>query len=370
MLLHAETTRGLSQPAFLQLYSEERKPLSGPKALLQSINSQSILIQWEEPILEHQRGFITHYTLYIRSHGTGTYKAMFQVKASSPREKLLTSPDTGFDLCVSAWNTAGEGPKGPHVSFQLQKSDGVFVGIWVVAAVPLVLGVMCLKCARTRIRAACLTVGPAWLFEKFPKVGNSNAIKLLKDETYASDLLWMSVCSDSDPPISPVEDIPEPIPQSFLFPTVQKKDPELQTTRQEIVDPYKPQWADSSQLSSTLLPETPEEEPEEDTIEERPLWACLPPPPSGKDIGLGDVTLGGLKGFGITGNFLFPPSLVLEDTEWSTDVSGDMGELGGFSLATLTEGQTVLPNDLLNTQSLHINPYSPQGCWLKVAHNS
>lgn len=180
----------------------------------------------------------------------------------------------------------------------------------------------------------------------------------------------MSVCSDSDPPISPVEDIPEPIPQSFLLPTVQKKDPELRTTRQEIVDPYKPQWADSSQLSSTLLPETPEVEPEEDTVEERPLWACLPPPPSGKDIGLADVTLGGLKGFGITGNFLFPPSLVLQDTEWSTNVSSGLGELDGFSLATLTEGQTVLPNDLLNTQSLQTNPYSPQGCWLKVAHNS
>lgn len=176
--------------------------------------------------------------------------------------------------------------------------------------------------------------------------------------------------SDSDPPISPVEDIPEPIPQSFLFPSVQTKDPELHTTRPEIVDPYKPQWADSCQISSTLLPETPEVEPEEYTVEERPLWACLPPPPSGKDIGLADVTLGGLKGLGISGNFLFPPSLVLEDTEWSTAVRNGMGEQGGFSLTMLTRGQTVLPNDLLSSQSPQINPYSPQECWLKVAHNS
>lgn len=179
----------------------------------------------------------------------------------------------------------------------------------------------------------------------------------------------MSVCSDSEPPISPVEDIAEPIPQSFLFPSVQKKDPDFRTTKLEIVDPYKPQWADSCQASGTLLPESPEVEPEEDTMEVRPLWACLPPPPSGKDIGLADVTLGGLKGLGVTGDFLFPPSLVLEDTE-CTDVSGGMGEVGAFSLAMLTEGQTVLPSDLLSTQSLRINPYSPQGCWLKVAHNT
>lgn len=182
----------------------------------------------------------------------------------------------------------------------------------------------------------------------------------------------MSVCSDSDPPISPVEDIAEPIPQSFSFPSVRRNDPELRSTRPEIMDPYKPQWADSCQASGTLLPEGPEVEPEEeDRMEERPLWACLPPPPpSGKDIGLADVTLGGLKGLGVRGDFLFPPPLVLEDDEWHTEVSGGMGEGCGFSLAALTEGQTVLLNDFLGTQSLHINPYSPQGCWLKVAQNS
>ncbi|XP_041913604.1 interleukin-23 receptor [Alosa sapidissima] len=374
VLLQAETTRGLSKPAFLQVYSAERKPLSGPKAFIHSTGSKHIQVIWEEPTLEDQRGFITHYTIYIRKHGTGYFKPMFQVNASSPREQSLDTLDTGFELCISAWNAAGEGLKGVPISYQRLKSDGMFVGIWVVAAVSLVLvaNLICLKCARTRIRAACVTVGPAWLFETFPKVGNSNAIKLLKDERCGSDSLWMSVCSDSDPPISPVEDIAEPIAQTFLFPSVHDKEKakEVRVARPEIVDPYKPQWADSCQVSSTHLSETPEVAPEEDTEEECPLWACLPQPSYGKDIGLGDVTLGGFKGIGVTGNLLCPPLLDPKQTEWHTNMSAGMRDMSGFSLALLTEEQTVLPNDLLTTRSPQINPYSPQGCWLKVAHNT
>ncbi|XP_062411999.1 interleukin-23 receptor isoform X2 [Sardina pilchardus] len=371
MLLQAETTRGLSKPAFLQVYSKEITPGPGPKPFIHNIGSKHIQVRWEEPKLEDQRGFITHYTVYIRKHGTGNWKPMSQVNASSPRELSLEILDPGFDICISAWNAAGEGEAGEHISYKRLKSD---VKIWVVTVVSLVLVayLICLKCVRTRIRAVCLTLGPAWLSETFPKVGNSNAIKLLKDERCGSDSLWMSACSDSDPPISPVEDIAEPIAQAFLFPSArdEEKAKVVRVARPEIVDPYKPQWADSCEVSSTLLSDTPEEAPEEDTEDECPLWACLPQPSSGKDIGLGDVTLGGFKGIGVTGDFLCPPLLVPKQTEWHTNMNAGMGDMGGFSLALLTEGQTVLPHDLLTTGSLQTSPYSPQGCWLKVAHNT
>ncbi|KAL2089749.1 hypothetical protein ACEWY4_014437 [Coilia grayii] len=115
--LHAETSRGLSKPAFVQVYSQERKPLSGPKAFIHSSDSKHILLQWGELTPEEQRGFITHYTIYIRKHGTGNFKRMLQVDGSSPREQRLKTLDTDFDLSVSAWNTAGEGPRGDHVTY-------------------------------------------------------------------------------------------------------------------------------------------------------------------------------------------------------------------------------------------------------------
>lgn len=188
----------------------------------------------------------------------------------------------------------------------------------------------------------------------------------------------MSVCSDSDPPLSPMEDIPEPAAPMFLFTSIHAKEkgPDVRVAKPEIVDPYKPQWEDSCEVSATLLPGTPEMEPEEGTDEERPIWECLPQPSCGTDIGLGDVTLGGFERLGVTGDLLS----LLEDkqrgAEWHMNENGGMGEVDGFSLALLTEGQTVLPNKLLSSlkgemlESLQINPYSPQGCWFNVAQNT
>ncbi|XP_063056251.1 interleukin-23 receptor [Engraulis encrasicolus] len=394
LLLHAETTRGLSKPAFAHAYSLEIKPQSGPKAFIETSDSKHITVQWEELKTEHQRGFITHYTIYIRKHGMANFKRQFEVDASSPRRQQLEPMDTGFDVSVAAWNSAGEGPRGDHVTYLQPRSlsDDVFVVMWVVAAVPLVLiaNLICLKCARKRMKAVCSTLGPAWLFEKFPKVGNSNAVKLLQDERCGSTSFWMSVCSDSDPPISPVEDISEPIAtQTFSFPPSIKENaetclpPEVRIAKADIVDPYKPQWADSCVEDSTLLPE--EVQPEETTLEEeeveeeeeRSLW--LQRPSSGKDIGLQDVTVGGFKGLGVSGDLLCPLSLVLGQTEWSIGEQGGGGgmrDMDGFSLALLTDRQTELTNGLLSSlkgdiqDSSPVNPYSPQGCWIKVAHNS
>ncbi|KAL2089751.1 hypothetical protein ACEWY4_014439 [Coilia grayii] len=254
--------------------------------------------------------------------------------------------------------------------------------MWVLAAVPLVLfaNLVCLKCARRRMRAVCSTVGPAWLFEKFPKVGNSNAIKLLQDEGHGSTSYWMSVCSDTDPPISPVEDIPEPVAQTFSFPSVgghTEIPEEVRVAKPEIVDPYKPQWADSCVGDSNLLPEDADEDPEEDAEEEEcSPWLSQSSP--GRDIGLEEVTFGGVKGLGVSGDLLCPLSLVLRQTEWSIGEQerGGTRDMDGLSLAVLTDRQTKMPNGLLSSlkgdmlESLQANPYSPQGCWLKVAQNT
>ncbi|KAI5614593.1 interleukin 23 receptor [Silurus asotus] len=122
-------------------------------------------------------------------------------------------------------------------------SDAFAVGLCLVTAVPIIIlvNLIYLKCTRQRIRKACVSMGPSWLFQNLPKLGNSNAIKLLKDESCGSDLYWQPV--DSDPPLSPVEDCSPPMERKVLYPIVHK---EVTTEERVIVQdwtvsPYKPQ---------------------------------------------------------------------------------------------------------------------------------
>ncbi|KAF5897037.1 leptin receptor-like isoform X1, partial [Clarias magur] len=78
----------------------------------------------------------------------------------------------------------------PHVDPQIlpvpshaeKMKNGLVVGICLIIAVPLIIivNLMYLKCTRQRLRKVCVSVGPSWLFQNLPTLGNSNAIKLLK----------------------------------------------------------------------------------------------------------------------------------------------------------------------------------------------
>ncbi|KAJ8392586.1 hypothetical protein AAFF_G00074640 [Aldrovandia affinis] len=206
--LYAVSSAGASHPAFCQAYSREEKPLSGPKVSLLNVEATRMLIQWEELGLDQRRGFITNYTIYMRKHNTGQQLIL---AGAMSRHMWLNGLDATFNLHVSASNSAGEGPLGEGVLCQLQGStkDGSNIGPSLVIAVPLVIlaNLMCWDCVRRRIKRTCTTVGPQWLFEKFPRVENSTATKLLQHkERSDSDSSWRSMYDD--PPISPVEIVP------------------------------------------------------------------------------------------------------------------------------------------------------------------
>ena len=45
------------------------EPLAGPRARVVSHQAGEVVMTWEELALEEQRGFITHYSIYVRAQG-------------------------------------------------------------------------------------------------------------------------------------------------------------------------------------------------------------------------------------------------------------------------------------------------------------
>ncbi|KAF4112281.1 hypothetical protein G5714_007076 [Onychostoma macrolepis] len=178
------------------------------------------------------------------------------------------------DILVSAWNSAGEGPKGKHVTCcchselsYITGSDtttgGMIAGICLAAAVPMVIlaNLMYLKCVRQRMMKMCMSIGVSWIFENLPKFDNSNAIKLLKDDSHGP---WEALPGDNDPPLTPIEEVSLSLERQDSYPTVLHVT-ETPTTDLFCIDsPYKPQLLTASQRNEDFSETTDEELKEED----------------------------------------------------------------------------------------------------------
>ncbi|XP_062854233.1 interleukin-23 receptor [Trichomycterus rosablanca] len=141
--------------------------------------------------------------------------------------------------------------------------SGTILVICIIAAVPIIIlvNLLYLKCVRQRLRKACVSVGPSWLFVTLPKLGNSNAIKLLKGE-YGSDLCWQSV--DCDPPLSPVEVCTPLVERRNSYPTVHEEViiEKRKVAQDWTVCPYKPQISITSQKTEAASEAVEEDEDE------------------------------------------------------------------------------------------------------------
>ncbi|MCI4375623.1 hypothetical protein PGIGA_G00111830 [Pangasianodon gigas] len=228
--------------------------------------------------------------------------------------------------------------------------DGLVAGICFITAVPIIIivNLMYFKCTRQRIRKAFVSMGPSWLFQNLPKLGNSNAIKLLKDERCGSDLCWQPV--DSDPPLSPVEDYSPPVERKESYPIVHK---EVATEERTVVQdwtvcPYKPQIT----ISQGAEVECEVVEKEED----EPPWVVFSSPvfntfdrhffpsqgihaplPSCLTVDGRPVSMDLVDGFPF-----FTPS-ALDGNMWT---DGRFAETGNGD-QNQHQSQTVLPNDLV-----------------------
>ncbi|XP_071392685.1 interleukin-23 receptor isoform X3 [Centroberyx affinis] len=205
--LYAVTTRGVSDPSSGLVYSKEQKPVSGPNVSVLVYEAKRILIQWEELAVDQQRGFITNYTIYLQNSLMVICLSPVTVSGSGPRQMWLDCPEGSLAVWLSASTSAGEGPPGNLISSQpVDPADpayGLLVGFVVTATlfIAIIANLMCWSCVRKRLKQKCISLGPAWLAEKLPKLRNSNAIKLLQDSAFEI----FSSCSYSDPPLSPIE---------------------------------------------------------------------------------------------------------------------------------------------------------------------
>ncbi|XP_054645107.1 interleukin-12 receptor subunit beta-2-like isoform X2 [Dunckerocampus dactyliophorus] len=237
--LYAVTCRGVSAPSSILVYSQELEPVSGPLMSVLVHKTGRIQIQWDDPAVEQQRGFITSYTVYLQTLDFHSTEISVTLSASGPRETWLDCPEGSLVLQMSASTSAGEGQRGNLISSQpVDPAVGLAVLVFTVVVFGAVLvQLVCWRCVRRRIKEKCAS----WLVPSLPKAGNSRAIKLLQLDVSEPSFSY----SDSDPPLSPLSCISE----EDMYPYVHKDQPVAQTSWLEAVamatraDGYKPQLA-------------------------------------------------------------------------------------------------------------------------------
>ncbi|KAK5907369.1 hypothetical protein CesoFtcFv8_005228 [Champsocephalus esox] len=217
--LYAVTSRGVSAPSSRLVYSKEQKPVSGPNLSVLVHESRRVHIQWDELPVDQQRGFITHYTVYLQTLYSSNTKLSVTVSGSGPRILWLDCPEGALAVQLSASTSAGEGQPGNRIFSQPESpAAGLVIGIVFVIAffLAIVANLMCWSCVRKRIKQKCISWGPAWLDENLPKLGNSNAIRLLKE--FGSEPSFSS--TQDDPPLSAISFISHE-ERDDVYPTIQ-----------------------------------------------------------------------------------------------------------------------------------------------------
>ncbi|XP_070817484.1 interleukin-23 receptor [Chaetodon trifascialis] len=201
--LYAVTTRGVSAPSSGLVYSKEQKPVSAPNMLVLLHEARQIWIQWDELPVKQQRGFITNYTIYLQTLSGSKPELNVTVSGSEPRQKWLACPEGALALQLTASTSAGEGPRGVRVSSwpETPAVGLVFVIVFIITLfIAIIANLLCWSCVRERIKQKCVSWGPAWFDQNFPKPGNSIAIQLLKQDKSEQPLS----STYSDPPLSPI----------------------------------------------------------------------------------------------------------------------------------------------------------------------
>ncbi|KAI3368933.1 hypothetical protein L3Q82_025904, partial [Scortum barcoo] len=223
--LYAVTTRGVRAPSSGLVYSKEQKPASAPKMSVLIHVVRRILIQWDELPVEQQRGFITNYTIYLQTLDTSNTELKVMVPGSGPRQRWLNCPEGALALQLSASTSAGEGRRGHRITSQpAVPAVGLVIVLVFIATffIAIIANLLCWSCVRKRIKQKCVSWGPAWFHENLPKLGNSNAIKLLEQDGSEVSLSP----TYSDPPLSPINLISED-ERDDVYPTIQIDTPQV-----------------------------------------------------------------------------------------------------------------------------------------------
>uniref|UniRef100_A0A8C1G0G4 Interleukin 23 receptor n=1 Tax=Cyprinus carpio TaxID=7962 RepID=A0A8C1G0G4_CYPCA len=372
------------------------EPLAGPDVSITKTGKKLILIQWDELKQDKQRGFITNYTIYFQRHRD---KGLLQnreniletlfvsscflaetVPNAFPRRLSweLQGRQECVDILVSAWNSAGEGPKGKPATCCCHsklsdktgsdKTTGYGLELHTMHTYKTLNNIYALfiEYALIKMMKMCMSIGVSWIFENLPKFDNSNAIKLLKDDSHGP---WGALPGDNDPPLTPIEEVSLSLERQDSYPAVLHVT-ETPTTNLFCIDsPYKPQLLTASQRNEDFSETTDEELKEE---EQFPLLVSPSHHDFGWDLSCIPVIHGRLNSFlaidgalgslGILEDLLAPPKTA-SNKDGEVEENERIVETGDIDQSTFTS-QTVLPNDLescLRGSVFNTSPYSPQG---------
>uniref|UniRef100_A0A672MXE7 Interleukin 23 receptor n=1 Tax=Sinocyclocheilus grahami TaxID=75366 RepID=A0A672MXE7_SINGR len=378
--LYTEEASGVSDPAFVQVYAKEESkfaifPLLLSSSSVRDANQCLVMFCWKK-----------------HSSSPNVLCVLAEtVPYAFPRPLSweLQGQQECFDILVSAWNSAGEGPKGKpatccchsKLSYQTGSDETTVSSLSFVQIVSqcgsclqyfIMLQSQCVcvcncyfisqKNSLYRMMKMCMSIGVSWIFENLPKFDNSNAIKLLKDDIYGP---WGALPGDSDPPLTPIEEVCLSLERQDSYPTVLHVT-EMPTTDLFCIDsPYKAQQLTASQRNEDF-PETTEEE------DQFPLLVS----PSHHDFSW-DLTCipvihgrlnsflamdGALGSLGILEDLLAPPQTASNE-DGGVEENERIVETGDVNQSTFTS-QTVQPTDLescLRGPVFDSSPYSPQG---------
>lgn len=217
--LYAVTTRGVCVPSSGLVYSKEQKPASSPNMLVLIHEARRVLIQWHELPVDQQRGFITNYTIYVQTLDSSKTERSVMVPASSPRQMWIDCSEGTVALELTASNSVGEGPRARRISSlpAAPPVGPVIVTVFIITLfMAIIANLMCWSCVRKRVKQKCISWGPAGLVENLPKLGNSNAIRLLEEDRGEPSFS----STHSDPPLSPISLISWE-ERNEVYPTIQ-----------------------------------------------------------------------------------------------------------------------------------------------------
>ncbi|XP_077573088.1 interleukin-23 receptor [Stigmatopora nigra] len=201
--IYAVSRRGVSLPSSILAYSGQLKPSAGPSVSVLVHRPTRLLIEWEDPRVEQQRGFITNYSVYFSTLNVHSREITVVVPAGVGRQAWLECPEGGVAIQMSASTSAGEGPRGNPISSRPTESTAGLTTLvsTMLAAAAFTVQLACWRCVRRRIKERWTLLAPDWLVGKLPKPENSQAIKLLE---LVSECEPSFSSTSSDPPLSPI----------------------------------------------------------------------------------------------------------------------------------------------------------------------
>ncbi|XP_028857444.1 interleukin-12 receptor subunit beta-2 isoform X2 [Denticeps clupeoides] len=140
--VHALYEDGSGKSDHFDFSTEQMVPMKGPDKINTKPLDSTVTVSWNEISWNQSRGCLRKYTIYVNSMKydvTDVKRRVYTLPAIVPGQR--------YDICVTAWTDAGEGPKGCCDVYYKQKLEQPDLTFGILAAVIFFLlcfGVSCL----------------------------------------------------------------------------------------------------------------------------------------------------------------------------------------------------------------------------------